>query len=227
MGDTQRKAELYEQFARVGKALASPKRLELLDLLAQGERNVEDLANEAGLGVTSCSAHLQVLHHARLVATRKQGTRVYYSLASDDVTRLFGSVRDVAASLLAEVEPARRAYLGDEVEQVSADELLRRASTGEIVVLDVRPATEYAAGHIPGSVSIPVGQLPERLAELPADTEVAAYCRGPYCVFAHDAVRLLRAKGRKARRLGGGMPEWRLAGLPVETGGTPHAARAS
>lgn len=227
MGEAQRKAELYEQFARVGKALASPKRLELLDLLGQGERNVDDLANEADLGITSCSAHLRVLHHARLVATRKQGTRVYYSLASDDVARLFGSVRDVAASLLAEVEPARRAYLGDDVEQVSPSELLRRASSGEVVILDVRPAAEYAAGHIPGAVSVPIAQLRERLAELPAGTEIAAYCRGPYCVFAHDAVRLLRANGRPARRLSGGMPEWRLAGLPVETGGTPQPARAS
>ena len=225
MGDAQRKADLYEQFARVGKALGSPKRLELLDLLAQGERSVDDLAGEAGLGVTSCSAHLQVLHHARLVTTRRQGTRVYYSLASDDVARLYASVRDVAAGLLAEVEPARHAYLGDEVEQVSRDELLRRASSGEITVLDVRPAAEYAAGHIPGAVSIPVTELAERLAELPAGVEVAAYCRGPYCVFAHEAVRLLRSSGRQARRRAGGMPEWRLAGLPVATGGPQPASR--
>jgi rhodanese-related sulfurtransferase len=218
MADPQRKSALYEQFARVGKALASPKRLELLDLLAQGERSVEDLAGQAGLGLTSCSAHLQVLHHARLVTTRKQGTRVYYSLASDDVARLYADVRQVAASLLAEVEPARRAYLGDGVEEVSKDELLRRAATGEIVVLDVRPAAEYAAGHIPGAISVPLSQLEERLAELPAGTEVVAYCRGPYCVFAHDAVRLLHAHGRTARRLADGMPEWRLAGLPVAAG---------
>lgn len=224
MGDAQRKAALYEQFARVGKALASPKRLELLDLLAQGERNVEDLASEAGLGMTSCSAHLQVLHHARLVVARKQGTRVYYSLTSDDVARLFASVRDVAAGVLAEVKPARQAYLGDEVEEISRDELLRRASSGQVTVLDVRPATEYAAGHIPGSVSIPIAQLEQRLADLPPDVEIAAYCRGPYCVFAHDAVRVLRARGRPARRLAGGMPEWRLAGLPVATGATPQPA---
>ena len=215
MGDAGRKAELYEQFARVGKALASPKRLELLDLLAQSERSVEVLACEAGLRVTSCSAHLQVLHRARLVTTRKQGTRVYYSLASDDVARLYAEVRDVAARLLAEVEPARQAYLGEDVEQISREELLRRASSGEITVLDVRPATEYTAGHIPGAVSLPIGQLEQRLAELPSSGEVVAYCRGPYCVFAHDAVRLLRANGRTARRLDGGMPEWRLAGLPV------------
>ena len=226
MGDHQRKTELYEQFARVGKALASPKRLELVDLLAQGERSVEDLAAEAGVGVSTCSAHLQVLHHARLVATRKQGTRVFYFLASDDVARLYAGVRQVAASLLAEVDPARRAYLGDDVEEVSRDELLRRAGLGEVTVLDVRPAAEYAAGHIPGAVSIPIGQLGTRIAGLPSGTEIVAYCRGPYCVFAHDAVRLLRAHGRTARRLTGGMPEWRLAGLPVAAGDAPQPARA-
>jgi rhodanese-related sulfurtransferase len=226
MGDAQRKAALYEQFARVGKAVASPKRLELLDLLAQGERNVEDLANEAGLGLTSCSAHLQVLHHARLVRTRKQGTRVYYALASDDVARLYANVRDVAAGLLAEVEPAQDAYLGEDVEQISREELLRRASSGEATVLDVRPSAEYTAGHIPGAVSIPIAQLEQRLAELPADAEIVAYCRGPYCVFAHEAVRLLQAKGRTARRLVGGMPEWWLAGLPVAAGDTPQPASA-
>ncbi|HVB41459.1 MAG TPA: metalloregulator ArsR/SmtB family transcription factor [Streptosporangiaceae bacterium] len=218
MGSAQHKAELYEQFARVGKALASPRRLELLDLLAQGERSVEDLAGQAALGLTSCSAHLQVLHHARLVTTRKHGTRVYYSLASDDVARVYAGVRDLSASLLAEVGPARDAYLGDAVEEITREELLRRASSGDLTVLDVRPASEYAAGHIPGAASIPIGQLSQRLAELPQDIEVVAYCRGPYCVFAHEAVRLLRASGRRARRLAGGMPEWRLAGLPVAAG---------
>lgn len=225
MGHARAKAELYEQFARIGKAMASPKRLELLDLLAQGERHVEDLARQAGLGLTSCSAHLQVLHHARLVATRKQGTRVYYSLASEDVTRLYTGLRDAAARLLAEVEPARRAYLGEDVESITRDELRRRAASGEVTVLDVRPAAEYAAGHIPGAISIPIGQLAQRLAELPPGAEIAAYCRGPYCVFAHDAVRLLRAAGRTARRLTGGMPEWRLAGLPIATGETARASR--
>jgi rhodanese-related sulfurtransferase len=218
MADPQAKAGLYEQFARVGKALASPKRLELLDLLAQGQRSVEDLAAEAGLGLSSCSAHLQVLHHARLVTARKQGTRVFYSLASDDVARLYAGVREVAASLLAEVAPAREAYLGGDVEEISREELLRRVGAGDVIVLDVRPAAEFAAGHIPGAVSIPIGQLGQRLAELPTGTDVIAYCRGPYCVFAHDAVRLLRAQGRPARRLAGGLPEWRLAGLPVAAG---------
>jgi rhodanese-related sulfurtransferase len=218
MGDAQRKATLYEQFARVGKALASPRRLELLDLLAQGERSVENLSAQAGLGLTTCSAHLQVLHHARLVVTRKHGTRVFYSLASDDVARVYAGVRDLAASLLAEVAPARDAYLGEPVEEISREELMRRVGSGEVIVLDVRPAAEYAAGHIPGAASIPVDQLGRRLAELPDSMEVVAYCRGPYCVFAHDAVRLLRAGGRRARRLAGGMPEWRLAGLPVAAG---------
>jgi rhodanese-related sulfurtransferase len=226
MGDRKAKAGLYEQFARVGKALASPQRLELLDLLAQGERSVEDLAAEAGLGVSNCSAHLQVLYRARLVSARKQGTRVFYCLAGDDVARLYADVRDTAACLLAEVGPARDAYLGGGVEQVSRDELLRRASAGDVIVLDVRPAAEYTAGHIPGAVSIPLGELSQRLAELPADTEVVAYCRGPYCVFAHDAVRLLRANGRAARRLAGGMPEWRLGGLPVAAGEAAQPVRA-
>ncbi len=225
MGDRQRKAELYEQFARIGRALASPKRLELLDLLAQGQRSVEDLAAEAGLGLSTCSAHLQVLRHARLVATRKRGTRVFYSLASDDVARLYSGMRDTAAALLAEVAPARDAYLGGDVEEVSRDELLRRAGAGDVIVLDVRPPAEFAAGHIPGAMSIPIDQLGQRLAELPAGTEVVAYCRGPYCVFAHDAVRLLRGQGRPARRLTGGLPEWRLAGLPVAVGQDAQPAR--
>jgi rhodanese-related sulfurtransferase len=219
VGDSQRKAALYGEFARVGKALASPRRLELLDLLAQGERSVDDLAVQADIGLTSCSAHLQVLLSTRLVTTRKQGTRVFYSLASDDVARLHASVRDVAASLLADIGPARAAYLGEPVEEVSRDELLRRANAGEIIVLDVRPPDEYKAGHIPGALSVPVEQLGDRLAELPRDADIVAYCRGPYCVFAHDAVRLLRANGRRAWRLDGGLPEWKLAGLPVMAGG--------
>ncbi len=223
MGDQRAKADLYEQFARLGKAMASPRRLELIDLLAQGERSVEDLAGAAGLGVTSCSAHLQVLHNARLVVTRRQGTRIYYSLASDDVARLYGEMREVASRLLAEVEPARRAYLGDDVEVIGREELLRRAAAREVTVVDVRPAAEYAAGHIPGAISIPIEELAQRLAELPPEIEVAAYCRGPYCVFAHEAVRVLRAAGRGARRLADGMPEWRLAGLPVSAGAPTQA----
>jgi rhodanese-related sulfurtransferase/DNA-binding transcriptional ArsR family regulator len=211
-----------EQFATVGKALASPKRLELLDLLAQGERSVDALAKTAGLGVTSCSAHLQTLRHAGLVRTRRAGTAIFYSLAGDDVAALLAQVRAVAATHRAETERARLAYLGgdDGVEQVSREDLLARVNGGGVVVLDVRPAEEYEAAHIPGAVSVPVETLAARLAELPSDVDIVAYCRGAYCVLAHDAVRLLRAEGRTAGRLADGMLEWRLAGLPVATGAT-------
>jgi rhodanese-related sulfurtransferase len=201
----ERKDALFEQFARVGKALASPKRLELLDLLAQGERPVESLALAAHLGVTSCSAHLQTLKNAHLVSTRKEGTRVYYRLAGPDVAALYGHLQQVAATHLSDVTAATTA------------ELLRRARAGEVTVLDVRPVEEYAAGHIPGAVSVPLADLPARLDEIPAGTEIVAYCRGAYCVLAHDAVRLLVAHGRTARRLADGMLEWRLADLPVST----------
>ena len=147
-------------------------------------------------------------------------------MPGDEAARLYAGVRDTAASLLAEVAPARDAYLGGDVEEVSRDELLRRAGTGDVIVLDVRPAAEFAAGHVPGAISIPIGELAQRLAELPAGTEVVAYCRGPYCVFAHDAVRLLRGRGHPARRLTGGLPEWRLAGLPVAAGEAVQSAPA-
>lgn len=209
------KIALYEQFARVGRGLASPKRLELLDLLAQGERSVEALASAAGLGLTTTSAHLQTLRHAGLVAIRRAGTKIYYRLAGDDVARLYAGLRDLARAHLAEVSAARRAYLGEDVEEITREELMRRAQAGEVVILDVRPAEEHAAGHIPGALSIPVDQLNARIAELPADAGVVAYCRGEYCVFAHDAVRILRAAGRDASKLEHGMLEWRLAGLPV------------
>ncbi|MCX9193575.1 ArsR family transcriptional regulator [Carbonactinospora thermoautotrophica] len=217
MGDRERREALFAQFARVGKALANPKRLELLDLLAQGERPVEALAAAAGLSVTLTSAHLQTLRQAGLLAVRRHGTKAYYRLAGDDVARLYALVRAVAHAHLPDVEVARAAYLGPETEQVDRDELLRRVRAGDVVVLDVRPAEEYAAGHIPGAVSIPLPELAQRLAELPADREIVAYCRGAYCVLAHDAVRLLTASGRRARRLAEGMLEWRLAGLPVAT----------
>jgi rhodanese-related sulfurtransferase/DNA-binding transcriptional ArsR family regulator len=218
VGDPTRKAELFDQIAWVGKALGSGKRLELLDLLAQGERPVEALARAAGLGLTTASAHLQTLKQAGLVATRRDGTRIHYRLAGPDIADLYARLRDVAAGRLANVEAARRAYLGpsaDVAEVVDRAELLRRARAGDVVVLDVRPADEYAAGHIPGSMSIPVDELAERMAELPDGVEVVAYCRGRFCVFAHEAVRLLTAHGRVARRLDDGMLEWRLAGLPV------------
>lgn len=217
MGESWRKAELLDQIARVAKALGNGKRLELIDLLAQGERTVDALAKAAGLGMTTASANLQSLKAAGIVATRREGTKVYYRLAGPDVADLYTRLRDVAAEHLAEAEVARRAYLGEDVdvEEVGRHELLDRVQAGDVVVLDVRPGEEYAAGHIPGAVGIPLHELPGRIAELPDGVEVVAYCRGRFCVFAHDAVRLLTAQGRTARRLRDGMLEWRAAGLPV------------
>jgi rhodanese-related sulfurtransferase/DNA-binding transcriptional ArsR family regulator len=218
MGDRDRKTTLFEQFARVGKALASGKRLELLDLLAQGERDVASLAAAADLGVTTASAHLQTLRQANLVTTRRDGTRILYRLAGRDVADLYARLRDVARSHLPDVEAARLAYLGDDGGQpVTRDQLRQLARTSNITVLDVRPAEEYAAGHIPGAVSIPLDELADRLAEIPDDGQIVAYCRGAYCVLAHDAVRVLSAHGRTATRLADGMLEWRLADLPVAT----------
>jgi len=219
MGDRAAKDTLFTEFAVVGKALASPKRLELLDLLAQAPRSVEDLARTADLGLSTCSAHLQRLLAAGLVTTRRDGTRIWYSLAGDDVAALFTDVRAVAQRHRPHTEAARRGYLGaDDTEQVDLVELLRRAEAGDVVVLDVRPAPEYAAGHLPGAVNIPLEQLEDRLAELPDDREVVAYCRGAYCVLAHDAVRLLTAHGRRARRATDGILEWRVAGRPSLAG---------
>lgn len=218
MADRTDKTALFEQFARVGKALGSAARLELLDLLAQGERTVESLAQAAGLGLTTASKHLQTLKLAHLVATRRDGTKIYYRLAGTDVAELYALVRTVAHDRLPDAQAARAAYLGPDTDEVTRDELLRRARSGDVVVLDVRPPTEYAAGHIPGALSVPLDDLADRLAGLPADQEIVAYCRGAYCVLAHDAVRLLTAHGRPASRLADGMLEWRLAGLPVATG---------
>jgi rhodanese-related sulfurtransferase/DNA-binding transcriptional ArsR family regulator len=216
VGDRNHKTALFEQFARVGKALASGKRLELLDLLAQGERDVNSLATAADLGITTASAHLQTLRQANLVATRREGTRILYRLAGRDVADLFARVREVAQSHLPDVEAARVAYLGEDGGQpVTRDQLQQLAKTTNVTVLDVRPREEYAAGHIPGAVSIPLDELADRLAELPDDGQIVAYCRGAYCVLAHDAIRLLRLHGRRAQRLADGMLEWRLAGLPV------------
>jgi rhodanese-related sulfurtransferase/DNA-binding transcriptional ArsR family regulator len=216
VGGAGLKAELFETFARVGKALSSGKRLELLDLIAQGERTVDSLARTAGLGLTSASAHLQALKRAGLVNTRREGTRVYYRLAGDDVAELYASLRDVAEAHIADTEHARVAYLGACTEAVAREELLSLVQKDAVVVLDVRPREEYAAGHIPGAMSIPLEELEDRLNELPDDLEVVAYCRGAYCVLAHDAVRLLHANGRTARRLQAGMLEWRLNALPIE-----------
>ncbi|GAA2901634.1 metalloregulator ArsR/SmtB family transcription factor [Streptosporangium fragile] len=216
MGETTGKTALFEAFAAVGKALASAKRLELVDLLAQGERSVEAVATAAGLGVTTASNHLQILRQAGLVATRKEGTRVFYRLAGTDVAALWAHLREVASARLAEVDRARAAYLGaDDTEEVTREQLLARVAAGDVTVIDVRPAEEYAAGHIPGAISVPLDELAARLAELPADGTVVAYCRGAYCVLSHEAVRRLTAGGLRAARLADGMLEWRLAGLPV------------
>ncbi|MGJ5894661.1 ArsR/SmtB family transcription factor [Streptomyces niveiscabiei] len=214
---TAAKTRLYDAFATSGKALASGKRLELLDLLAQGERTVDALAKAAGLNLTTASAHLQTLKQAGFVATRREGVRVHYRLAGDDVAQLFALLRKVAETHQAAVPPARDAYLGEDgATEVGREELRARVAAGDAVVLDVRPAEEYLAGHIPGALSIPVGQLAERIGELPEETEIVVYCRGEYCVLAYDAVRLLTDRGRRAIRLNDGMLEWRLAELPVE-----------
>lgn len=217
------KRELFRQVARVGGALASGPRLALLDLLAQTERSVEQLAEGAGLSVANASQHLQVLRRAGLLASRREGARVLYRPAGEDVVRLWLALRDVAAARLGDVERAARDYLGDGVEAIGRAELAKRLHAGEVVVIDVRPKVEFAAGHIQGARSVPVDELEARLAEIPEDAEVVAYCRGPYCVYAHEAVRLLRAAGRRARRLEGGWPEWRLAGLPAADGDAASA----
>lgn len=220
MSDTGRKTALFEQFARVGKAFASGKRLELLDLLAQAERPVDALATAAGLNLSTASAHLQTLKQAGLVATRRDGTKIFYRLTGEDVADLFVRAREVAAAHLPDVAAARDDYLGGaEVESIGRDELLRRVATGQVTVLDVRPAGEYAAGHLPGAINIPIDDLAARISELSADIDVVAYCRGPYCVFAHDAVRLLVRHGRRATRLEAGVIEWRLAERAVVVGG--------
>ncbi len=221
MGDQAAKAALYDELALVGKALASGRRMELLDVLANGERTVEGLASEAGLSVANTSQHLQVLRQGGLVVTRRERTSVYYRLADPAVFALWRLVRNVASARLAAVRELAAAYLDDrdQLEPVTREELARRLGDGDrLVVLDVRPAGEHAAGHVPGAVSLPVQELRRRLAELPADQEIVAYCRGPYCAFAHEAVALLRQEGFAARRLEDGWPEWEAAGLAVARG---------
>jgi rhodanese-related sulfurtransferase len=205
------KAALFEAIAGMGKAFASPRRLELIDLLAQGPRSVEELARASGQSMANASQHLQALHASGVVGRERDGTRVNYSLAGPDVLRLWLELRDASAMRLAEVERAAREYLGAEVEAISRDELLKRLRASHIVLIDVRPAEEFDAGHIEGAVSIPLDELDERLEELPADSEIVAYCRGAFCAYAHEAVRRLEARGRSARRLEGGWPEWQLA----------------
>jgi len=217
------KQDLLEQFARVGKAMSSPARLALLDLLAQGEKPVDTLARQAGLSVTNTSNHLKELRNAALVTTRKEGVYVFYRLADPAVHAFLRSLQDLAARQLAEVRDIVRDYFeaSDSFEPVSAAGLLNRLHSEGVVVLDVRPEDEYAAGHLPGAVSIPAGELELRLAELPRDREVVAYCRGPYCVLAVHAVDVLRAHGFRARRLDVGLPEWRASGLAVAEGAPP------
>lgn len=218
--DTELRTEFFSRLAIVGKAFASAKRLELVDLLAQGERSVEALAREAGMGMTTTSSHLQILKMAHVVSTRRAGARVFYRLSGDDVATLYASLGRVARAHSADVERALDAYLGtgslDDVELIGRDDLLRRMSDGEVQVIDVRPIEEYEAGHIPGARSVPFGELTELLEVLDPSLDLVAYCRGAHCVMAHDAVRLIEADGRSAARLEDGMLEWRLAGLPVE-----------
>ena len=220
MNGREAKDALYEQFARVGKVVAHPKRIELLELLAQGEHSVEALATATGMGVTNTSAQLQVLRQARLVESRKDGTRVLYRTASDNVPRFLVTLRELARARLAEVNDVVRDYFDarDDLEPVSRGGLLERVMRNEVALIDVRPADEYAQGHIPGAISVPLADLDRHMRKLRKRTEVVAYCRGPYCVLAPEAVQRLRARGFKARRLQDGMPEWRLAGLPVAAG---------
>jgi len=217
------KDRLYGQFARLGKALASPYRLELLDLLAQSERTVESLAAETGATTANISQHLQILRNAGLAAARKEGLFVHYRIADPAVSTLCASLRTVAERQDAELDRLVREHFGDrdEPEPVEMTELLRRARAGDVIVVDARPANEYAAGHIPGALSIPIDDLKQRLQRLPKSMPYVAYCRGPYCVYADQAVEQLRAAGRRARRLAVGLPEWKSAGLPVEVGTEP------
>jgi rhodanese-related sulfurtransferase/DNA-binding transcriptional ArsR family regulator len=214
------KDRLYGELARVGKAIANPHRLELLELLAQSERSVESLATETGMSIASASQHLQALRMGGLVESRKEGLFVHYRLAHSSVYELSKSIRIVAEHRLAEVERIVRDYFGDRspAEAVGMQELLERARSGQVVIVDTRPVGEFTSGHIAGAVSIPIDELQERLAKLPKRKEFVAYCRGPYCAYADRAVELLRASGRRARRLADGFPEWQASGLPVQTG---------
>lgn len=215
---TQTKSFLYEQVARIGKALASPKRLELIELLCQGEKNVEVLATQAEISVKLVSAHLKELRVARLVETRKEGRYVLYRLASTGVADLWVTLRAEAEERLVELQMALANIVahGDDLEGFNRKAILKKAAAGEVVVLDVRPSDEYAAAHLPHARSLPVAELKRRLAELPKDTPVVAYCRGPFCLMARDAVELLRKKGYRAFHLTDGVAEWRAHGLPIE-----------
>jgi rhodanese-related sulfurtransferase/DNA-binding transcriptional ArsR family regulator len=218
-GHREFKDALYAQFARIGHALASPKRIELLDLLGQGEKTVETLADQVATPIKNTSAHLRVLRQARLVETRRDGTYVYYRLADDDVFRLLKALEALGHSRLADVQHVVRLYLDsrDQLEPVTFKELRQLMRDGDITILDVRPTDEYEAGHIPDALSVPVPELKRRLREIPKNREVIAYCRGRYCVYSLEAVTLLRKHGYKARRAHEGLADWRAAGLPVES----------
>lgn len=216
MASKEPKQGLFEAIALMGKAFSSPRRLELLDLLAQAPRNVDELARESGQSIANASQHLQALHAAGMVTRTREGTQVRYAIAGEEALRLWLALRDASVARLGEVERAARNYLGDEVETIGRDELLARLASGDVVLIDVRPEEEFAAGHIEGARSIPIEELEQRLDELPAGSEIVAYCRGPFCAFAHQAVRQLEESGREARRLEDGWPEWRLAGQLIE-----------
>lgn len=218
MSDRQAKDLLFDAFGEVAKALGNGRRAELVDVLAQGERHVDELSAEIGQSVANTSFHLRVLATAGLVTTRRDGTRIYYRLASTRVGELWSALRDVTAAHHEQLDELAAAYLGDRdrLEQIGRRELAERLAAGDVVVIDVRPAVEFAAGHIAGARSVPIDQLAAKIKALPAGVEVVAYCRGPYCVFADDAVRLLRRRGRPARRLEDGFPEWAHADLPVD-----------
>ena len=219
--DHDLKAELFDQFARIGGALASGRRIELLDVLTNGERTVEVLAGEVHLSVANASRHLQVLKEARLVVSRREGNHVVYRLAADEVYAFCAALRSLATSRLGEVERLVAAYIGtrDELEAVTRDELRRRLDAGDdLLILDVRPGDEFQAGHLPGAISVPLQELERRLDRLPRDRRIVAYCRGPYCALAPEAVAVLRGHGFDARRLEDGLPEWAAAGLPVRSG---------
>jgi rhodanese-related sulfurtransferase/DNA-binding HxlR family transcriptional regulator len=209
--ERRRKDTLFEAIAMMGKAFASPVRLELLDLLAQAPRTVEELARASEQSTANASQHLRALHAAGMVTRTREGTRVRYAIAGDEALRLWLALRDASVAQLGEVERAARDYLGEDVETIGRDELRARLARGDVVLVDVRPEVEYEAGHIETARSIPHDELERRLAELPRDREVVAYCRGPFCAYAHEAVRRLRAAGLEARRLEEGWPEWRLA----------------
>ncbi|MGH8721547.1 MAG: ArsR/SmtB family transcription factor [Burkholderiales bacterium] len=218
MSSDRAKEHLYQAIGRVAAALGSAGRLQILEFVAQGERSVDTLAAMTGLSVANTSKHLQALRQAGLVIARKQGLRVYYSIAGDDVSLLLSSLRGVAEHRAADVDKLLQVWLAhrDQLEPVPARELLARAKKGLVTVLDVRPHEEYAAGHLPGAINVPIEKLESILSQLPKRKEVVAYCRGPYCLMSFEAVEKLRKRGFKARRLENGYPEWRAAGLPVE-----------